>query len=395
MKIALICYYHVDATISLVKYLKKLDEKLEIDFICLFSQYDKNATPISFPGVSVKNGFLNESDILRVVDEEVLDYLKGIARLKIFLFNSYKILNLQNFALLLQLRNNLMNEGYDFINFIGNKPLVILLNSITRIKVKFHTIHEPYPHHNTLSKRNLRRRKMYMNLLIRSGSHITVPSDVSYERFVSNFKIDPDKISIVYFSQLEIYKDYLKKDIPKSDNVILFYGLINKYKGVEVLIDAMKIVIKELPDLKLIIAGKGKINYDLTTLSDNFEIINRYITNQEIAELNKLATLVVCPYTSASQSGVIMTSFAFNNPILATKVGAIPEFVEDGKTGMLIEYPDADMLAEKIIDFFGNSNKIENYRRNINTKYSKSEYSWTNIADNYYKLIQSELSKEV
>ena len=390
MKLAIICYYHVDATISLVKYLKQRDKDLEIDFICLFSQQDKNATPISFQDKSVPDGFLNETDIHKVVDLEVINYLKGMARFKIFLFNSYKIFHLRNSLQLLQLRNNFIHEGYDVINFVGNHRVVIALSILTKIKAKLHTIHEPFPHHNSFSKRKLFERKILMNLLIRSGSHITVPSVVSYERFVSNWKIDQNKISLLYFGEFEIYKEYLKKGIHKSDKTLLFYGLINKYKGVEVLISAMEKVVKIFPDLKLIIAGKGKINYDLTTLGENYEIINRYITNKEIAELNCKTSLVVCPYFSASQSGVIMTSFAFYNPILATRVGSLPEFVDDGETGILIDYPDSDMLAEKIIEFYQHPDKMNEFRINIMNKYSKTENSWEGIADKYYRLIQNQ-----
>jgi glycosyltransferase involved in cell wall biosynthesis len=288
----------------------------------------------------------------------------------------------------------LIKENYTIINFVGNNRFIIFLNVLIKMKVKFHMIHEPIPH-IIISKFRFAMHKFLMDLIIRSGSHIIVPSLVSYKRVVDNWKIDQNKISVICFSQFEIYKDYLKKEIPKSDRIVLFYGLINKYKGVEVLISAMKKVIKVLPDLKVIIAGKGKIEYDITTLNNNFEIINRYITNEEIAELNQIATLVVCPYFSASQSGVIMTSFAFNNPVLATNVGALPEVIEDGKTGILIESPDSDLLAEKIVEFFQNPDKINEFRDNIFNKYSKSEFSWSEIATQYYKLLQSEISRSI
>jgi glycosyltransferase involved in cell wall biosynthesis len=392
MKIAIVCYYHVDATISLVKYLKKIDSDLELDFICLFSQDDKNSTPISFPEKNVKNGFLSENDILKVIDKEVLDYLKGFARLRIFVFNSWYTYDIRNYLLIMKLRKELINENYTFITFVGNNTFIAALNIMIKMKMKFHIIHEPYPH-IIISKKRFALHKFLMNLIIRSGSHIIVPSLVSYNRVIDNWKIDRNKLSIICFSQFEIYKEYLKKEIPKSDKIVLFYGLINKYKGVEVLISAMKNVIKVLPDLKLIIAGKGKIEYDITTLNNNFEIINRYITNEEIVELNQLATLVVCPYYSASQSGVVMTSFAFNNPVLATNVGALPEVIEDGKTGILIEYPDSDLLAKKIIEFFENPDKINEYKNNIFNKYSKDEYSWGFIAAQYYNLLKMELSR--
>lgn len=392
MKIAIICYYHVDATISLVKYLKKTEPSLEIDFICLFNQFDKNATPISFPDIQVNNGFLNETDISKVIDKNVSDYLKGFARIKIFLFNSWNIYDFKNYMLLFKLRRSLMKGNYSAINFVGNNRFIVFLNIVTRLKAKFHTIHEPYPH-KSMPKHRFIMHKLLMSLVIKSHCHITVPSLVSYNRFVDNWTVNPDKISIVSFSQFEIYKEYVTKKIPKSDNILLFYGLINKYKGVDILIAAMEKVIKVLPDLKLIIAGKGIIEYDISTLGSNYEIINRYISNEEIADLNQMATLVVCPYYSASQSGVVMTSFAFNNPVLATNVGALPEVIEDGKTGMLIDSPDCDLLAGKIIDFFEDSGKLKYYRENIINKYSLSEYSWNNIASQYYKLLQHEILK--
>ena len=124
MRIAIICYYHVDATITLLKYLKNLDSTLEIDFICLFSQEDKNATPISFPDIPVKNGFLDDADVKKVIDKEVIQYLDGIARLKIFMFNSLKLYDIKNYLVLPQLRRKLMKEKYSFINFVGNNRMV-------------------------------------------------------------------------------------------------------------------------------------------------------------------------------------------------------------------------------------------------------------------------------
>ena len=96
-----------------------IDNDLEIDFICLFDQSGKNATPISFPDKNVKNGFLEEADILRVIDKEVIDYLNGFARLKIFLFNSWYIYDYKNYLLLIQLRNKLINENYTLIYLLG------------------------------------------------------------------------------------------------------------------------------------------------------------------------------------------------------------------------------------------------------------------------------------
>jgi glycosyltransferase involved in cell wall biosynthesis len=88
-----------------------------------------------------------------------------------------------------------------------------------------------------------------------------------------------------------------------------------------------------------------------------------------------------------------MTSFAFNNPILATRVGALPEAIEDGETGILIDCSDSEVLAEKIIEFFQNPDKITQFRENIVYKYSMSEHSWGKIAAQYWDLVKTEFSR--
>lgn len=136
----------------------------------------------------------------------------------------------------------------------------------------------------------------------------------------------------------------------KSD--ILFFGRIDKYKGISVLLDAMKIVISKHPSVKLNIVGKGdlsKYSKDLDALKRNITVYNRWIKDEEVAEFVSQTKFIVIPYTHATQSGVIPLAYAFSKPVISTDVGCLSEQVIDGETGFLVSYPSSEMIADAII----------------------------------------------
>lgn len=385
MKIALICYNHFDATIPLGRYLTQKDKNIEVEFIFLLSRSNLNVEIIDLKNQNLDTGFVPSEKVESILDKEIFNYLNYKVNFNIFLFSSIKLADTANYRLLFQLKNKIAAEKYDVIHFVGNSPWIIFLNQLIRNTPKIHTLHEPYPF-SALSKYRLLRHKWKINLLISSGSHITVPSAVSYNRFKSHFKINPDKVSIIPFGVFEIYKEYASADIVKKDNVILFYGHISEYKGIEILIKAMEKVSAADPDIKLIIAGGGRFDYDTKGLNGNTTIINKYLSNKEIAALNQTAALVVCPYTSASQSGVVMTSFAFGNPIIASNVGALPEVIEHENTGIIIEPGNPDVLSETILNLFRDPETIKRLKANVNSSFSRSEKSWLKLTEQTYQL---------
>jgi len=163
---------------------------------------------------------------------------------------------------------------------------------------------------------------------------------------------------------------------------ILFFGRICQYKGIEYLIEAAQILKKSLPDFKVTIAGHGNYDFGAEGIKDDpkFQIINRYISNEELAGLINKSTFVVCPYTDATQSGVIMTAFACEKPVVATSVGSFPEVIEDNLTGRIVPPKDSKKLAEAFLDLLINPEKINIMKENIKKKYCQKNYSWDYIA---------------
>lgn len=139
---------------------------------------------------------------------------------------------------------------------------------------------------------------------------------------------------------------------PCDPPTVLFYGRIWPYKGLDVLIRAQPLVTRAVPDAVFVIAGDGEdvASYGAHVVtSPRFRVINRWTSNAERSELFRAATVVVLPYVEASQSGVVPVAYGHARPVVATRVGALPEEVRDGETGLLVPPGDEQALADALI----------------------------------------------
>jgi glycosyltransferase involved in cell wall biosynthesis len=147
-------------------------------------------------------------------------------------------------------------------------------------------------------------------------------------------------------------------DIARYKNVILFFGLVREYKGLQYLIYAMENIIKSIDCLLLVVGEfyEPKDKYvslvnDLL-LQEHIIIIDQYVKNEEIPVYFCSADVVVLPYVSATQSGIVQIAFGFHKPVITTNVGGLPEAVEDGKTGFIVKPKSPEQLAEAVIRYY-------------------------------------------
>ena len=176
-----------------------------------------------------------------------------------------------------------------------------------------------------------------------------------------------------------------------DDNIILFFGLIRKYKGLEVLLKAVYKHFKINPNSKLIIAGEAyenKIKYSkiIKELNIKNKVIwfDQFISNEKIEKLMILSDLLVLPYHSASQSGVLSQAWQYEIPSIATNVGGLPEYIDNKKSGYIVNENDSDDLAKKITYFF-ESNCLLDMKEYI--KLNKNKFSWENYIEGIWELI--------
>ena len=132
--------------------------------------------------------------------------------------------------------------------------------------------------------------------------------------------------------------------------LVLNFGRITPYKGIDILLRAFRLVQDRHPNVRLRLAGEGDLApyKSLLRALSQVEVLNYWIPEEEISAVFQDALLVTLPYTSASQSGVVALAAGNGLPVVATRVGALPEQVQDGVTGLLVTPGSEEELAEAI-----------------------------------------------
>ena len=181
----------------------------------------------------------------------------------------------------------------------------------------------------------------------------------------------------VFYVPIAAYSHFSKMHRPEArpEKAILFFGRIEPYKGLDLLLKAMSEVFLEFPDWKLILAGAGDLSrYRSYLNSSQIEVINRYISDEDVAGLMLRSRFVVLPYTEATQSGVVPIAYAFGRPVIATNVGSLSEMVLDGKTGLIVSPADPVALASAIKRLTLDQELCEEMGR---TAYKMSREDWS------------------
>ena len=176
-----------------------------------------------------------------------------------------------------------------------------------------------------------------------------------------------------------------------EEKVILNFGLIRDYKGLDLLIRSAKILKSQLTNFKILVVGEcyGDENkyIDLAEENNVMDVIDflfDFVPNERVHEYFCAADVAVLPYKSATQSGVVPIAYHFDRPVVVSNVGGLPEIVEQGKSGFICE-PNPEEIADGIKQYF---NQSSNDFRSFVAKY-KHRFSWSKYADTLLELVQS------
>lgn len=140
-----------------------------------------------------------------------------------------------------------------------------------------------------------------------------------------------------------------------TDPILLFFGTLHTYKGLEVLLDAFALVRQRRPGARLTIAGAPVAAVDTTALLarakhiGGVEVHAEYVPVDRVHALFLSARAVVTPYRYANNSGVVAMAHTFSRPVIATTVGDLPSLVADGQTGLLVPPEDPTSLADAMV----------------------------------------------
>lgn len=358
-KIAIISFFHYETSLCLAKYLSK--QKVNVDYYAIVDLLrDKGyVSGFEYTKASKHLGLhlLTEQEI-----PEIYAYTKGL-NVKYYLLrvlsysNSLKLFSFLTFKFIL---NKISSIHYDAINIVGQHQWVEFIHDQLKGENIIHTLHEVGSHQDDVASSPL------ISKLIKDKSKIILQSRSTAERFNSIVGADCCPTCIIPFGKMETLLLYNKDvDLPLTVDLnkptFLFYGFLRPYKGLDLLVKAMGELKEEYDKFNLIVAGGGEdSNLPFFRSLSNCNVINRFLSNEEMMKLNKIATAILLPYKTASQSGIVTNTYLYGKPIIGTKVGALLETIKNGQNGLLVDRGDykgfalamkSMMTDKKLYDF--------------------------------------------
>ena len=341
---------------------RELRKKHDVKFITLYRQYPS----ILFPG---KTQYDYSKKQINEQNDSLIDSINPLTWIKtaIFLFK-------ENVDIVI------IQWWHPFFAFSFG-TIANLISLISNTKICF-LCHNVIPHESTFIDRIL------IKYAFLKTNYFIVHSEEDKKNLFS-FKPNAVLKRNIHptYSEFSNFSCYEKKQarelltLNHDKKVVLFFGLIRPYKGLKYLIYAMKEVVKHI-DCILLVVGEfyePKDDYlsiiDQLGLNKHIIIIDKYVKNEDVPLYFGASDVVVLPYISATQSGIVQIAYGLNRPVITTNVGGLPEVVQDGKTGFIVEPESPESLSQAIIKFYkGDYEKY--FCREI--KKSNNAFSWEN-----------------
>jgi D-inositol-3-phosphate glycosyltransferase len=206
---------------------------------------------------------------------------------------------------------------------------------------------------------------------------------------IEHFSVPRDRITVLPIADLTAFvRTRVTSEppqIPAEARVILCFGLIEPRKGIHTLISAAPEVVRQVPNALLLIVGKplmdiAPLERQLAELGlqERVRLVPRYVSFAQMAGYFTAAQLLVLPYESGWNSGVLASAFGFGKPVIATRVGGFDEVVNDESTGLLVPPKDPKALAQAIIRLLRDEALYARMVKNV--QQTAGEISWEAIA---------------
>ncbi len=251
--------------------------------------------------------------------------------------------------------------------------------------------------HNVVPHEAARAEHVLAALRYRFAHQVIAHSAFVRAQLLESFPLPASKVSVVPHGNFDHYRSPTdptravargELGLEPGDAVVLFFGYIREYKGLELLLEAFPAAVEQLPSLRLVIAGQPHSN-DLRAryraqiaaggVADRIIVHDHYIDSSQVATYFGAADLAVLPYANIYHSGVVHLANSFATPVLATDVGDFPETIEDGITGFVIEAQSRPALVDGLVRAFADPQELERIGRRALDR-GVERHSWTEIA---------------
>ena len=258
--------------------------------------------------------------------------------------------------------------------------------------------------HDVTSFANYRRFSIITNTIYKLTDIILTHNNFSKKELVNKAPFLQEMISIVphgnYSSFINIRDDKEKSlsylDLPENKTILLFFGMIKKVKGLDVLLKAFSRVLEKHPDTLLLVAGRSWENdfavyeniIEQEALWDNIILHERFIPYEDVEHYYCVSDLVVLPYKKIYQSGVLMMTLSYERPALVSDLPPLKEVITDNKNGYLFKSEDVNDLANKIDFILSDRKSLDLVRKNGNRLIAE-KFCWSEIGRLTKKAYQS------
>ena len=257
----------------------------------------------------------------------------------------------------------------DLVFLFTPHPVNIFIFKTIRKYLVLTQIHDPVPHsgNSLLDKIVL---KIQLKICYKYSNFFSVAGDSLKNEIIKKFSVAPNRIFTIPLALLPSRKLPLAKINSNKTIDILFYGRIEYYKGLDVLMNALELTERSL---NVVIAGKGNVYFKIPKCKSNIKIINDYVSNENILTMIQNAKLVVLPYRDASGTMIVSEVFYCGTPIVATDVGVLKEYV--GDCGIVVPPNNPHSLISAILQMLDD----DELRKNMA---NKTIY----LIDNYFDI---------
>lgn len=250
------------------------------------------------------------------------------------------------------------------------------------------------------------------------SDHVFVHTEKMKAELVEDFAVQSSRVTVIPFGINNSVPDTIltsrqakeRLGVCLQDRVILFFGRITPYKGIEYLIGAFRQTAANSDNYRLIIAGrvdrgeeywrKIKSNIEEEVKSGRILLRDEFIPDEETEVYFKASDVLVLPYKNIYQSGVLFLAHSFGLPVLAADVGSLTDDIIEGQTGFAFRPEDSVDLAKAIEKYFASDlyNNLHSHRQRIRD-FAAKRHSWGVVADRtvgiYTSLLETRSGKSI
>lgn len=285
-----------------------------------------------------------------------------------------------NLPLLFSIIHRIRREHFDAIYFESlhtwNLPIMMMSGKAKTYQV----IHEVIPHDGDSQAKKV---DLMNKTVVKFADTIVLRNKTFILDMIDRYRISPDRVKY-----MELWRRYPDYTAPVHNSRVLFFGRINPYKGADNLLE----IVRLCPSIQFDVVGRvdpqmqGVV--DQLAQEKNVKLNNDYVADTEMRNAFINSDWVIVPYNSASQSGIIIDAYKYGRPVIAFAVGAIPEQIDDNKSGFLIEAGNNQKFAAKLKETMQLSTEQYDVMSRDAYQYGSKKYATSGAVERFVELLE-------